>query len=170
MKERSIHAGNVTIRQLQRVVSLNTSKLYMKERSTHAGNVTIRQLQRVISLNTNKQYTKERSIHAGSVTIRQLQKVVSLDTSKLYMKERSTHVICAAIKQLRMATSRHTRIKCIRPKQYNYTMSLVLNILNVVITICSWYHFEEQNKCEPESNHLKESSYLCELFILFRAS
>jgi hypothetical protein len=48
MRERNTHAGNVTTRQLQRVISLNTIKPYMKERSTHAGNVTTRQLQKAI--------------------------------------------------------------------------------------------------------------------------
>jgi hypothetical protein len=42
MKERSSHAGNVTNRQLQRVVSLNTSNLYMKKRIIDARNVNIR--------------------------------------------------------------------------------------------------------------------------------
>jgi hypothetical protein len=51
MKERT--AGNVTTRQLQRVISLNISKPNMKERSSHAGNAATRQLQRVISLNIN---------------------------------------------------------------------------------------------------------------------
>ena len=58
MKERSSHAENATTRQLERVVSLNTSKQYMKERSINAGNVTTRQLQRVVSLNTSEQYMK----------------------------------------------------------------------------------------------------------------
>jgi hypothetical protein len=47
MKERSSPAGNVTTKQLQRIVSLNTKERYMKERSIHAGNVTIRQLHMV---------------------------------------------------------------------------------------------------------------------------
>jgi hypothetical protein len=51
------------------------------------------------------------------------------------MKERSTHVIFAAIKQLRIPTSRHTRIKCIRPKQYNYNRSLILNKLKIVFIV-----------------------------------
>ena len=104
----------------------------MKERSTHAGNVTTRQLQSLISLDTSKRYMRERNTHAGNVITRQLQRVISLDTSKRYMRERSTHVICAAIKQLRMTGSRHTRIKCIRPNQYNYSRSLILNMFNIV--------------------------------------
>ena len=80
-EEISPHAGNVTTRQLQREVLLNTSVQFMKERNTHAGNATTRQLQRVILINTSVQYMKERSIHAGHVTTRQLQREVLLNTS-----------------------------------------------------------------------------------------
>jgi hypothetical protein len=48
----------------------------MKERRINAGNVTTRQLQRAVSLNTSKQYIKERGIHAWIVTTRQLQKAI----------------------------------------------------------------------------------------------
>ena len=91
MKERSIHAGNVATKILQRVISVNTNKRYMKERSTYAENVTTRLLQRVILPGTSKGYMKERSTHAGNVTTRLLQRAVSLNTSKGYMKEKSTH-------------------------------------------------------------------------------
>ena len=64
---------------------------------------------------------KERSTYVVNVFTRQQIRVISLNTSKWYMKERSTLVICAAIKQLGITHSRHTRIKCIRPKQYNYS-------------------------------------------------
>ena len=60
----------------------------MKERGSHAGNVTTRQLQRVISLNSSELYMKKRSIHA--VNTRQMIRVISLDTSELYIKERVT--------------------------------------------------------------------------------
>ena len=56
MKERSIHAGNASTRQLHMEVLLNTSVQYMKERSIHAGNVTTRQLQREVLLNTSVQF------------------------------------------------------------------------------------------------------------------
>ena len=56
MKERSIHAGNASTRQLHMEVLLNTSVQYMKERSVHAGNVTTRQLQREVLLNTSVQF------------------------------------------------------------------------------------------------------------------
>jgi hypothetical protein len=54
MKERSSDAGNVSTKQLPRIVSLNTNEKYMKIRSTNAGNVKTGQLQMVISLDTSK--------------------------------------------------------------------------------------------------------------------
>ena len=89
MKERSIHAGNASTRQLQMEVLLNTSVQYMKERSVHAWNVTTRQLQKEVLLNTSVQFMKEinthagneRNIHAGNVTTSQLQREVLLNTS-----------------------------------------------------------------------------------------
>ena len=90
--ERSSHAGNVTTKQLQRVVSINTNKQYMKERSTHAENVNTKQLERVVLRNTSKQYMRERSLHAGNLTPRQSKRVVWLNTSKAYMKEIITYV------------------------------------------------------------------------------
>ena len=62
----------------------------MKERGSHAGNVTTRHLQRVISLNSSELYMKERSIHAVNVNTRQMIRVISLDTSELYIKESAT--------------------------------------------------------------------------------
>ena len=48
------YARNVNTRQLQRVLSLDTSKPYMRARSTHVGNVTTLQIEGVVSLNTSK--------------------------------------------------------------------------------------------------------------------
>ena len=52
MKESNIFVGNVTFKQLQRTVSLNTKGLNMKESNTLVGNATIDQLQRGVLLNT----------------------------------------------------------------------------------------------------------------------
>jgi hypothetical protein len=81
MKERCTHAGNVTTKQLHRVVSLNASEQFTKERSTHASNVTTRLPERVISLNTSERYMKERNTHAENVTTRQLQRVILMNSS-----------------------------------------------------------------------------------------
>ena len=43
MKESSIRAGNVTMKQLHRGILLNTKGQYMKESITPAGNVTTKQ-------------------------------------------------------------------------------------------------------------------------------
>ena len=61
MKESNTFAGNgnVTIKQLQRVILLSTRGQYMKESNTLAGNAAIKQLHRVVLLNTIEQYTKE---------------------------------------------------------------------------------------------------------------
>ena len=100
MNEISTHAGNVTTRQLEKVVSLNTSSQYMKAISTNAVNVTTMQLKRVISLNIlgpsifyldHDWHMNERSIHAWNVTNRQLQRVISLNIRDRYIKDRSTH-------------------------------------------------------------------------------
>ena len=77
---------NEITRQLTKVILLNTKEQYMKERSTHAGNVTIRYLSLGVSLNTSVQYMKGKSTHAGNATTRQLQRIISLDISKHYMK------------------------------------------------------------------------------------
>ena len=45
MKERSILAGNVISRELQKAISFNTSEQYMKERGTHAGMLPIGNLE-----------------------------------------------------------------------------------------------------------------------------
>ena len=50
MKESYILADNVTIKQLQREVLLNTKEQYMKESNTPAGNATIKQLQKEVLL------------------------------------------------------------------------------------------------------------------------
>ena len=101
MTERIPYGGNVTIWQL-------------KERIIHAGNVTNRHLQRVISFNTIELYMQGvgpsdnfkgwyhstlvictwKIIHAGNVTIRQQIRVIALDTSKLFIKERSIRKEC----------------------------------------------------------------------------
>ena len=53
MSEQTIHEGKKYLckecdhQTAQRVISHNTSKLYMKETRTHAGNATSRQLQKV---------------------------------------------------------------------------------------------------------------------------
>ena len=59
MEESNILAGNVTIKQLQRVVLLDTKGQYMKELNTLAGYATIKQRQRVILMNTKRQFMKE---------------------------------------------------------------------------------------------------------------
>ena len=120
MKERSIHAGSVSTRQLKKVTSTNTSKRYMKERSTNAGNVITRQLRRVTSPNTDERSTKERSTHAVIVTTRQLQKVIWPDISILYIWVGNMLVICVNIKQLKRTVSRPTMIKLTRVYQYKH--------------------------------------------------
>ena len=92
MKGRGTHAGNATTRQLQRVISFNTSVQFIVERSINAPNVTTRQLQRVISFNTSEQFMKERSFPAENVTTRRLQMVILINTSMQFMKERSIFV------------------------------------------------------------------------------
>jgi hypothetical protein len=104
---------------------MNTIEPYMKERSTHAGNVTTRQLQRVILLNTSKGYMKERSTHAGNVTTRQLQKAIWQDISIPFIWIANILVICVNIKQLERTNSRHTRINFIRVEHYKH--GLILN-------------------------------------------
>ena len=52
MKALNILAGNVTMKQLQREVLINTKGQYMKVLNILAGNVTMKQLQREILLNT----------------------------------------------------------------------------------------------------------------------
>ena len=85
-------AHNVTIRQLQRVILLNTkiSSWIHKVHEVLAENVTIRQLQRVILLDTKHQFIKRWITLAGNVTIRQLQRVVLVNTKERYMKGWST--------------------------------------------------------------------------------
>merc|ERR1712055_68031 len=68
-------------RQLHMEVLLNTSVQYMKERSVHARNLTTRQLEKEVLLNTSVQFMKERNTHAGNVTTSQLQREVLLNTS-----------------------------------------------------------------------------------------
>ena len=66
MEERSTHAGNVITKQLQRVVSVNTSEQYMKEGSAHT---PYRECDyhatQMSHLTQHQQNMKERSTHAG---------------------------------------------------------------------------------------------------------
>ena len=114
---------------------------YTRTWNTSVTYVAIKHQLKEPSKGTNSRSMKGKSIHAGNVTTRLHQRVISLDTRKPSMGERSTHVICAAIKQLGMTSSRHTWIKCIRPKQYNYSRSLILNILNIVFIMNYKLHF-----------------------------
>ena len=144
MKERSIHAGNASTRQLQMEVLLNTSVQYMKERSIHAGNVTTRQLQREVLLNTSVQFMKERNTHAGNATTRQLQRVILINTSVQYMKERSIHAGNVTTRQLQREVLLNTSVqfiyKLIHVEQYRRIrswpvmrgiLSLFFNVQNV---------------------------------------
>ena len=81
---------NEITRQLTKVILLNTKEQYKKERSTHAGNVTIRCLSLGVSLNTSVQYMKGKSTHVGNATTGQLQRIISLDISKHYMKGKTS--------------------------------------------------------------------------------
>ena len=144
----------------------------MKERSTHAGNVTTRLLQKVVSLNTSKLYMKEKSTHAGNVTTRLLQRVIFLNTNKFCIKGRNTFVICAAMKQLRITSLRNTRIECIGSQQYNhdavacnYSRSMVFNILEYSFDGHLWcwqsnWSSQMTNKHHPTLFKCKQCGYI----------
>ena len=55
-------------------------------RSTLAGNVTIRQLLRVILFNIKEQFMNGCSTLVGNVTMRQLLRVILIDTKKHFMR------------------------------------------------------------------------------------
>ena len=108
MKERGSHAGNVTTRQLQRVISLNSSELYMKERSIHAVKHPCGEYQaNDKSYLTRHQWAvhKGKSNHAGIVTTKQQQQLTAFTTSRLFMKERNSHAGNVTTSQLQRVIS-----------------------------------------------------------------
>ena len=79
--------GNMTIRQLQKAILLNTEGQYMKYSNTLAEYVTIKQLKRDIWLNTKGQYIKESNILAGNAINNFLGREILLNTKGQYMNE-----------------------------------------------------------------------------------
>ena len=69
MKESNILVGDVTIKQLQRVILLNTKGQYIKESYIPAGSAT----EMEVWFNTKGHIMMESSILAGNVTIKPLQ-------------------------------------------------------------------------------------------------
>ena len=56
MKESNTLAANVTIKQLNREIWVNTKEQYMKESNTHAANVANNFLTKEVLLDTRSQY------------------------------------------------------------------------------------------------------------------
>ena len=89
----------VTIRQLQKLLLLNTKLQCMKALSSLVMFVSMKQHLRVIFLDTKERYMKGSSTLAVSVTLRQLLGVISMNTRNHSMNWWSTLAICATIKQ-----------------------------------------------------------------------
>ena len=67
MKESNILAGNATIKQHQKEVSLITKGQHMKESNILVDDASIKQHQKEIFLNTKDYYMNELYSHAGIV-------------------------------------------------------------------------------------------------------
>ena len=85
------------------------ANLALQKRAAHEGNVTMKQLQREVLINTKGQYMKVLNILAGNVTMKQLQREILLKTKGQYMKESNTIVGNAANNFLRRKILRNIK-------------------------------------------------------------
>ena len=115
----------------------------MKGWSTLAGNVTIRQLRRIILPNTKEQFMKGWSTLAGNVTIRQLQRGVLPNTKEQFMKGWGTIVLCAATKHPGGPLLTITGRKLILNSNFLFSkrIKLLRNVSKCLVLISAWQSF-----------------------------